>query len=209
VAPSITENDFRDDDPEVTEQLALGYERTLRELGMRYRGNDLPPLQLSPDARAARMEWRNAFKRRHRLEGSDLHDLSDHCSKLEDKVCRWAGLLHVLWCEEENRDPGHVGVEDWDRALSLLDFDLHHYRAAMEVIQEGPGEMLANKVEAWLLRKQGQTIRLRDLRRQCRAFKRADDRIQDQALQELEDRGVIQLVESSHGTKPSPAIEVL
>jgi hypothetical protein len=209
VAPDITEDDFRDDDPEVTEELALRYEQTLRELGMRYRGEDADPLLFSSEAREARRLWRNRFKRRHRLAGGDLHDLSAHCSKLEDKLCRWTGLLHVLWCDEENRAPGVISIEDWDRALTLLEFDLHHYRAAMNVIQEGPAEALANKLEQWLRGRRGEIIRLRDLRRLVRAFKRADGRIQDGALQELEDRGAIQLVESSQGTKPSPAIEVL
>jgi len=38
-------------------------------------------------------------------------------------------LLHVLWCEEESREPGVIGIDDWKRALQLLTFDLQQDRA--------------------------------------------------------------------------------
>lgn len=209
VAPGITEADLRDDDPEVSETLALQYERTLRELGMHYRGNPNPPFQFSEEAKRARMEWRNAFKRQHRLEDGELHSLTEHCSKLEDKAVRWAGLLHVLWSAEEGCNTGTIGVDNWQRALELVEFDLHHFRAAMNVIEEGPIEELASKLRSWLRHRRGQIIKLRDVRRALRAFRKADERTQELALRELEDDGTIQMVETSHGTKPSPGIEVL
>ena len=212
VAPPITEDDLRDDDPEVTEELAQRYERTLRELGLRLRGQEDPMLLIMlPEVREARQKWRNGFKRRHRLEGGDLHDLTDHASKLEDKLCRWAGLLHLLWCDEEGRTPGMVGLDDWRRARDLLDFDLRHYRAALDVIQEGPADALASKLRNWIKSRKGQTIRLRDLKRHLRAFKQASDDIQQQAIATLQDEGRLRFIEDDNPVRgtPSPAIEIL
>ena len=212
VAPAIQEADLQDDDPEVTEELAQRYERTLRELGLRLRGQEDPMLLIMlPEVREARQKWRNQFKRRHRLEGGDLHDLTDHASKLEDKLCRWAGLLHLLWADHEGRKLGLVGLDDWRRARDLLDFDLYHYRAALDVIQEGPADALARKLRGWTRSRKGQTIRLRDLRRHLRAFKQASEDIQRQAIQLLQDERRLRFIEDSNpvsGT-PSPAIEVL
>ena len=212
VAPPITEDDLRDDDPEVTEELAQRYERTLRELGLRLRGQDDPMLLIMlPEVREARQKWRNSFKRRHRLEGGDLHDLTDHASKLEDKLCRWAGLLHLLWADHEGRTLGMVGLDDWRRARDLLDFDLFHYRAALDVIQEGPADALARKLRGWIRSRKGQTVRLRDLRRHLRAFKQASDDTQQQAIQMLQDAGLIRFIEDDNPVRgtPSPAIQIL
>ena len=168
-------------------------------------------LIMLPEVRAARQQWRNRFKRRHRLEGGDLHDLTDHASKLEDKLCRWAGLLHLLWCDEEGRTPGMVGLDDWRRAMDLLAFDLHHYRAALDVIQEGPADRLAGQLRNYIKSRKGQTVRFRDLKRHLRAFKQASDEIQQQAIQMLQDEGRLRFIEDSNpvsGT-PSPAIEIL
>ncbi len=209
VAPAITEQDLRDDDPAVSEELALKYEETLRELGLKYRGNPAVPFQFSPEAKRLRDAWRNNFKRKHRLEGGKLYHLTEHCSKLEDKVVRWAGLLHVLWCEEEGRQAGVIGVDDWTRALELVPFDLRHFQAALDVIEEGPAEVLAAKLRAWFRSRRGQTLRLRDIGRHFRPFRRAEDRVKEEALGQLEDEGIVRQVNTSKGTKPSPGVVVL
>ena len=212
VAPPITEADFSDDDPEVTEELAQKYEQKLREPGIRLRGQEEPMLLIMlPEVREARQKWRNRFKRRHRLEGGDLHDLTDHASKLEDKLCRWAGLLHLLWCDHEDRTPGMVGLDDWRRARDLLDFDLYHYRAALDVIQEGPADALASKLRNWIKSRKGQTVRFRDLKRKLRAFRQAREDIQQQAIQMLQDEGSARFIEDDNPVKgtPSPAIKIL
>lgn len=213
VASAITEADLHDDDPEVSEELALRYEETLRELGLYYRGNTTEPLQFTPEAKAARDEWRNWFKRRHRLEGGDLHAMSDHCSKVEDKAIRWAALLSVLWAME-NGGIGSIGTvsidqDSWERALRIVDFDLHHYRLALNLIEQGPHEELAERLSSYFRGKECRTIRLRDLKRNCRPFGKADEKTRDLALQLLEEEGVIKLVETTQGTKPSPAVVVL
>jgi hypothetical protein len=212
VSPPITEADFNDDDPEVTEKLAQRYERTLRELGLRLRGQEDPMLLIMlPEVRAARQKWRNGFKRRHRLEGGDLHDLTGHASKLEDKLCRWAGLLHLLWADHEDTKPGLVGLDDWRRARDLLDFDLHHYQQALDVIQEGPADALARKLRNWIKSRKGQTVRFRDLKRHLRGFKQATEGIQQQAIQALQEEGLLRFIEDDNPVRgtPSPAIEIL
>jgi|GEM_PF-3124198 len=209
VAPAITEADLRDDDPEVTEPLALRYERTVRELGLKYRGNPTAPFQFSQEAKRVRDAWRNTFKRRHKLEGGDLHHMTEHCSKLEDKVIRWTGLLHALWCEEEGREPGVIDVTDWERAGSLVDFDLAHFKAALDVIEEGPAEALAAKLRAWSRSRRGQTFTVREVGRSFKAFGRADDRAKEDVLAQLEDEGVLRQLDLSKGTKRSPGVVVL
>ena len=125
-------------------------------------------------------------------------------------ICRWAGLLHVLWCEETGREPGIITLDDWKRALDLLEFDLHHYRLAQGVIEEGPAEALANRLQSWIKSRRGQLHRFRDIKRHLAAFAKATDDIRLAAVEILEDRELVQFIPHTNpGGKPSPAIEVL
>ncbi len=129
MAPEISEEDFNDEDDGVTPGLSAYYNALLTRIGLHCR-DTMPELRFTEDAAIFRQVWRNDFKRRHRLRSGDLHDISRHCSKLEDKVIRWAGLLHMLW-GGTTPDDG-ITTEDFQRALMLVNFDLHHYRLALE-----------------------------------------------------------------------------
>jgi hypothetical protein len=209
MCPALTADDLSPEDPEVSEELAERYDRTVRDLGMRYRSNPLPPLQLGADARAARKAWIAQQHPRFKLPGGDLHHIAAHCGKLEEKVVRWAGLLHVLWREEEGREPGTLSLIDWERGLHLYDFAFAHYSAAHGLIVEAPCEAVAKKVKSYCERHRGQTVKLRDLKRHVTAFKRADERTQDAALAQLEEDGIVQRATIQTGGRPSKVIIIL
>jgi len=209
LCPPMTEADLHPEDPEVSEELQDRYTRTVRELGLRYRSNTFAPLRFSTEAREARRMWIATQRRRYKLPGSELHHLAGFCAKLEEKVARWAGLLHVLWCEERNREPGVLTLEDWERGLRLYDFAFQHYGAAHGLIDEAPAEALAKRVKRYCEPYRGQRVTLRELRRHVTAFKRADERTQQAALTQLEEDGIVQLLKRETGGRPSWVLFVL
>ena len=166
-------------------------------------------LQLGDEARAARKGWIAQQHPRFKLPGGDLHHLAAHCGKLEEKVVRWAGLLHVLWREEEGREPGTLSLIDWERGLHLYDFAFAHYSAAHGLIVEAPSEAVAKKVKSYCEPRRGQTVKLRDLKRHVTAFKRADERTQDAALAQMEEEGTVRRATRNTGGRPSKVIIVL
>jgi hypothetical protein len=209
VAPPVTEADFRDDDPSVSWELAERYDHLVHELGVRFRMNDTEPFVFDPEARAAYVAWWNGFKT-HRLEHSPNFDIAGHCSKLKDKLPRWTALLHALWCEEERREPGTVTLEDFERALPLVDFDIANFRAVQAIISKGPAEMTAEAVRKWCDRHRGHTVTLREIRRSVVALRKADERTQETALSALEDDGILKRIPNAnpHG-RPSPSVQIL
>jgi hypothetical protein len=207
MAPEITEGDLNDEDPGVDLGLSAYYVALLTRIGLQCR-DDGPELRLSEDAAVFRGVWRNAFKRRHRLRGGDLHDISTHCSKLEDKVIRWAGLLHMLW---GSYPADEITTEDFTRAIMLVDFDIHHYRLALEHITGGPVYFLVAALRERLRRWSGETVTIREVRRTMADYQKADPEVREQALGELEDAGLVELVTIRHGDQggqPSPSIKV-
>jgi hypothetical protein len=157
----------------------------------------MPPLQLGAEARAARKAWIAEQHPRFKLPGGDLHHIAAHCGKLEEKVVRWAGLLHVLWREAE------------ERGLHLFDFAFAHYSVAHGLIVEAPSEAVAKKAKSYCERHRGQTVKLRDLKRHVTAFKRADERTQDAALALMEEDGIVQRATLNTGGRPLKVIIVL
>ena len=73
----------------------------------------------------------------------------------------------------------------------------------------GIGPKTMDRLRSYLRNKVTQNIKLRDLKRNLRPFDKANEKTRDLALQLLEDEGVIKLVETTQGTKPSPALVVL
>jgi hypothetical protein len=210
VVPPLTLKDLHPGDPEVSHVLQQRYEQTIERLGLRYRLSDKPPVQFSRGAAEARIEWIDSMRPRYKLPGGDLHYLAGHCAKLEEKVSRWAILLHVLWCEEENREPGELTIDDWERGLSVYPFAFDNYQTALSLMAEGPSEALAKVLRDFCKRYRRKTVTYRLLRKNCAAFKAADERTQEAAVQELEDDGLVAKVDNANeGGRPSPALKVL
>jgi len=200
LAPEISECDLNDDDAGVSPGLTVYYDALLTGIGLRCR-DETPELQFAADAALFRQVWRNDFKRRHRLRGGDLHDISQHCSKLEDKVIRWAGLLHVLW---GSRPEDQITIEDFQRALLLVDFDLHHYRLALAYITGGPVYFLAETLKRRLPEWEGETVTVRELKRSVAEFRKADESVQRRVLEELEAARLIRVetIRAAEGKSP-------
>lgn len=208
VAPPVSEADFHDDDPSVSWELAERYDRLVHELGVRYRLNDTEPFVFDDEAREAYVKWWNTFKTR-RLERHPNHDITGHCSKLKDKLPRWAALLHATWCEDERRKPGTITLEDFERVLPLVDFDIANFRTVQGIISEGPVEAAMEAVRRWSDKHRGHVITLREVRRSVAAYRKADERTREAALTALEQEGVLERILNAnpHG-RPSPSVAI-
>ena len=206
LAPDITEADLNDDDTGVEPGLTAYYDALLTRIGLQCR-DEMPEFRLSETAALFRQTWRNQFKRRHKLRGGDLHDISQHCSKLEEKVVRWAALLHMLW---GTRPTGEISDADLQRALALVDFDIHHYRLALEHITGGPVYFLVQLLKQRLPGWEGETVKVRELKRNVSEFRKAEESVQRKALEELEAEGLIEVetVAPKGGGRPSEMIRV-
>ena len=206
MVPELTPDDLNNDDPGVQPGLSEYYNALLTRIGLRCRDRPLV-LRFTEDAAEFRRVWRNDFKRRHRLRSGDLHDISQHCSKLEDKVIRWSGLLHMLWGTlPEDR----ITTKDFQLALMLVDFDLHHYRLALEHITGGPVYFLVAALRQRLKQWEGETVTIRELKHSMADFGKADPEVQRLALDELEEAEIVERVtiKPEGAGRHSPAIKV-
>ncbi len=97
VSPEPTEDVFQDEEVSVPDEVLRPYREQLVRLGLYFRRNHpVGPYVLSAEADKLYTTWRNRFKRRHRVEHGELHYLTGFCRKLEEKVLRWATVIHVF-----------------------------------------------------------------------------------------------------------------
>jgi hypothetical protein len=87
-----------------------------------------------------------------------------------------------------------ITTEDFTRAIMLVDFDLHHYRLALEHITGGPVYFLVAALKDRLRQWAGETVTLRELKHGMADFRKADAEVKRLALEELEDAGLVELV---------------
>ncbi|MGB5812117.1 MAG: DUF3987 domain-containing protein [Polyangiales bacterium] len=204
VAPP-DESQLHDDETPVGHDVRMPYENRLEELGLLFRRKAFEPFELSPEAKTLYRVWRNCFKREHKLPNGALRDIAPFARKLENKVLRWAGLLHPLW----NGEVGVLTQMDVERAILLVDFTIENFRAVDALVNEGPVTSLVSALTLWSRDKVGQTISLRDLRRQRTDYRRATPETRQAALDELEADGVVKLETLLTGGRPSPVMVVL
>jgi hypothetical protein len=114
-----------------------------------------------------------------------------------------------MWCEDERRKPGTITLEDFDRVLPLVDFDLANFRTVQGIISEGPVEAVVEAVRRWSDKHRGHVVTLREVRRSVAAFRKADGRTREAALLALEEEGVLERILNAnpHG-RPSPSVTI-
>lgn len=210
VVPKLTAADLSPGDPEVCLERQNKFESAIKKLGLFYRQNPAPPFKLDKEAAAARVQWIDRMRPRYKLPSGDLHQHAGHCAKLEEKIGRWATLLHVLWRSCEGKKPGELTLDDWERGLTLYPFAFEHFKRARDVIYQGPSDTLAGKLKDFCTRYHGERVTYRLIKKNCAAFGRADKGTQDEAVAKLEAEGLVKRIKNANaGGVPSPALEVL
>ena len=210
IARPLTLDDLNGADPIVSVELQERWQKTVDTLGMYYRRKDRRLVLFSREAAEARVAWLAMMRRRYKLPDGDLYDLRAYCGKLEEKVARWATLLHVLHCNDEARDAGELTLKDWQRGLALYESALAHYDAAQTLIAESAVEALIAAVRVYCARHGGR-ITFRELGRGCAAWRDASVEDREAAVDALEEDQVVVRVDGRRGNtgRPSPALEVL
>jgi len=121
---------------------------------------DFPAVQLAARASALLLRWQQETESNWKKGEDDT--LRGWGSKLGDKLVRVAGLLHAA---EHRRAPWTtpLGEETMQRALSLADFFLAHYRAFLFDARVDQVSTLALRAAAWMRKERLATFKRSEL----------------------------------------------
>ncbi|WP_321907443.1 YfjI family protein [Paraburkholderia sp. J11-2] len=106
---------------------------------------DPPLLELSPEAKAAWIEYHNAIEVQLRDSG-DLADVRDVASKSADNAARMAALFHVF-----SGAAGPIGVDAFDSASSIVAWHLSESKRFFAGMAVPEVERDAARLDAWLI----------------------------------------------------------
>ena len=207
VAPEPTEDDMVDEPVGITDEILAPYKNRLVELGLLFRRHRIEPYVLSKKADEVYTAWRNKFKRRHRFAGSELHHITGFCRKLENKVLRWAGNMHIF----ANHDVHEINVQSMEDAIELAGFALAHFRHAYSIMHSSQASSIERSLRQHLGRKRGKEVTLRYIKRGLPSFAKASTETQDEALNNLAEDGFLKRIEVKRkdGGRPSLRVVVL
>jgi hypothetical protein len=207
VSPEPTENDLVDEPVSVSDDLLAPYRDRLVELGLFFRRHLVEPYVPSPDAAELYEAWRNKFKRTHRLQGSKLHHITPFCRKLENKVLRWATLLHVFVDHKESE----VSAQAMTDAIKLSEFALGHFQHIYALVHGSHTSHLERALRTHLARKRGEEVKLRDIKNGLPSFAKATVELRDEAIDNLVEDGFLKRkeVRRKEGGRPSLRVVVL
>ena len=205
VSPDPTEEDFVDEPVGIGDEVLAPHRNRLVELGLFFRRHRVEPYTLSGEANEMYTAWRNRFKRRHRLPGSELHHITGFCRKLENKVLRWATLGHVF-ASHQKREVGPQSIKD---AIELSGFALGHFQHVHSIIHGSQTSSIERALRTHLARKRGKEIALRDIKRGLPCFAKASVDVQDEALDNLADDGFLRRIEAKRKEGGRPSLRVI
>ena len=109
------------------------------------RGLEPPMMEFSSDGRAAWIEVYNEIEADLGSDG-ELSELRDVASKAADNIARM-GALFALYQEE-----GTITSDSVGRAFRIVIWHLHEAKRFFGEIQSNPQDLLAAKLDAWLLK---------------------------------------------------------
>jgi putative DNA primase/helicase len=104
-------------------------------------------LDLSPEARAAWIEFHDEIERELR-PGGDMAETRDVASKAADNAARLAASFHVY----EHGPSGQIGAEAMQSACKVVAWHLYEDRRFLGELALPPHLVHAMKLDAWLLR---------------------------------------------------------
>jgi hypothetical protein len=196
---------WNDEGSKVPVDLSRACDGDLERLGLLFHTNTIEPFTLSPDAEQLYRDWRNIHKRKWGDRNAELSDIASFARKLQDKVLRWAGLLHALWSDS----PGVIAMDDMERALLLVDFAIANYRQVEALAYQKPPMVLAEKLSGFFADRRGQVFALDKLSHSQADCRKVSAKLRDEALDELEARGVIARTRRRTGGRAALDVVVL
>ncbi len=206
--PNPTEDVFQDEEVSVPDEVLRPYREQLVQLGLYFRQNHpVAPYVLSAEADKLYTTWRNRFKRRHRIERGELHYITGFCRKLEEKVLRWATVIHAFTKQTE-REVSEQAVKS---ALKVARYALSHFMHVYGLTHGSKTSSIERALRRHLAPKKGNEVTLRDIKRGLPSFARAPLEVQDEALENLEEDGFLKRkqVKRAGGGRPSLRLVVL
>jgi len=107
-------------------------------------GLDLPTLDLSPDGRGAWIDIYNEIER-SLAPGKEMADAKDVASKAADNITRLAALFTLYDGQDE------ITADSIERASRIVIWHMHEAKRFFAEIQTNPEDLLAVKLDRWLL----------------------------------------------------------
>jgi hypothetical protein len=208
IAPNPTEDVFQDEEVSVPDEVLRPYREQLVQLGLYFRQNHpVAPYVLSAEADKLYTAWRNRFKRRHRIERGELHYITGFCRKLEEKVLRWATVIHAFTKHTE-REVSEQAVKS---ALKVARYALSHFMHVYGLTHGSKTSSIERALRRHLAPKKGNEVTLRDIKRGLPSFARAPLEVQDEAIDNLAEDGFLKRkeVRRADGGRPSLRLVVL
>jgi hypothetical protein len=162
-------------------------------------------LSLSDEALQAYASYSQSWENRRR-PGEDLEWISEVAGKLDIQLEK---LIGINWAMRstvtEDRTPV-VGAQVVHDAARQLEFFLGHQRRLYDELSKAPVEALREKIEDWCRGHRKVTITRRDLRHAV--ARKEPNPLFREALRELEEDGVIQIIEIKTDGRTSVTVYV-
>lgn len=201
--------------PPMPDRVASAYAAGLRAI------LDVPPavgdddeerphlLRLSPAAHAEWLDFARHIEATM-LPGGEFEHATDWAGKAPGAAIRLAGVLHVIETVQAKAWGQEISLDTMGRALDLMAVFAKHSRAALDLMGADEGTAAARKVWEWIDNGRRARFTVRDAFQALKgSFPRAA--MVRAALDALEERGYVEITESSasgRGRPPSPVVMV-
>lgn len=124
-------------------------------------GDDIPVIELSPEAREIHRAFRESLEPRLHPQTGDLATMGDWANKLAGAVARIAGVLHVA----EHGQTGAISEPTMRAALALGEYAMAHAAKAFGVMLSSPVEEDARALLNWITSSNVAKFKRRDVQR--------------------------------------------
>ncbi|AGA33764.1 hypothetical protein TVNIR_2104 [Thioalkalivibrio nitratireducens DSM 14787] len=165
-------------------------------------------LRLSPDARAAWLEFARGIEADMR-PGGEFEHATDWAGKAPGQAARIAAVLHATEYARGKPWDAEISALTMTAALEIVATVAVHSLAALDLMGADPSIAAARKVWDWIERGRHARVTMRDAHQALRGtFPRA--RHFAEAIEPLEERGYVRTVDRAQpgGGRPSTVIEV-
>jgi hypothetical protein len=187
---------------DLPEDVQSAYDDNLSSLGRYYRSNPAT-FELSGPARRAFEQWR-MLREAERMEGGRLSRLTGFEGRIDDILCRTAGLLHAL--NHHPPAPPFIGEATLRDAMRVTEFLIASTGAVYEHMGLGAVDKLAGAILEHARRNHVQETTVRELTRApLGVYKTGEDVMA--ACRALANEGSLTLTKISNGGRPSWCVE--
>lgn len=182
------------------------WEELLRGLAEQVRSRETPTrLRFTAEAAEAYRSWWAQNEGRQRPDDGDLHPIRAWASKAPGHLVRLAGLLS---CARTGSIEGTIDLGDVANAIEIVSYFATHVRRAFAAAATSPEAHLAQRLVAWLRRKQIRSFTVREAWRALATSAVQETAQVEEAVRLAADRGYVvpaaQPQRQGRGRPPSP-----